>query len=100
MSLTIVAHSGSSLVQDFATWKAIHLPGVRDLDLRSVWRDMPVRFVAYMLAQPPPATGPDGQPVPSSTSTSIPHTTENKKYFFSIELAHHGPDAVTRLVRD
>jgi hypothetical protein len=128
--------------QDFARWKAVHLPGVRDLDLRSVWRDMPVRcgafssaersmcslvtrlcmhrFVAYMLAQPPPTVAADGSLVQAKYS-EIAHSAENKRCtlqaavavalahfpiaacvadFFQFELVHEGPQAVTRLTRD
>jgi hypothetical protein len=67
-------------------WKAVHLPaGVSDIDLHKVWKEMPLRLVAYMIKVDKKASDTDNDDEPADAKgfdPKIPHSTENK-------VSHH-----------
>ena len=54
---------------DMARWKAVNVPGVKEIELQSVWLDHPLTLLAYTLINE------DG-----------PHSRRNRRTLFAIQL--------------
>ncbi|KAL0583295.1 hypothetical protein ABG067_006796 [Albugo candida] len=67
---------------NFARWKLVNVPGVRETALESFWSDMPLRLVAYSLNDI------DTSLSREKAIKTTRHTAGNKEYHFSFELCH------------
>lgn len=80
---------------DFARWKLENVPGMRDVDLRAFWADMPLQLAAYSVA--------------ANESVDVKkavHSQQTKQYQFCFELSHgfqaplYAPDDLSHLSVD
>jgi hypothetical protein len=63
---------------DIARWKAVNIPGSRDVDLEAFWQELPFRLTAYELIELDKYKG-----LPRH---KVPHTAENKRYLFCLSV--------------
>ena len=61
---------------NFIQWSVVNLPGLSDFSLTSVWKNMPLRIVAYQV-----------DPENESSNSSL-HECAKNQYFFNFELSH------------
>jgi len=47
----IYSFSFHSMYVDLVNWRVINLPGVDEVELRSIWKDLPIHFVSYDLKE-------------------------------------------------
>jgi len=76
---------------DLMRWKAVNVPGLSDIELKTFWHELPARLVAYRVEDPEieremAAAGKRKEVKPRN----IPHTGRNKQYFFAFEVTHDG----------
>ena len=57
---------------DLLRWKAVHLPGISEVDLHGLWSDHPLRLVCYELHD-----------------SRGPHSHHNRNTYFDIQMQHH-----------
>ncbi|TMW55301.1 hypothetical protein Poli38472_013192 [Pythium oligandrum] len=68
---------------DFAKWKLVGIPGMKESDLSVFWDDMPLRLCAYSL-KPQPGVDPNSE----SDAKKASHSWRAKEYKFCFQMSH------------